>query len=115
MAEKLLQAKSQLEKLELTQAWSLRETDLYDFYKLVARIDESRRDGKFLDSEGNTPEEGQTVRHQLLLPLVGNCGSNISNLCPGFAIYGQTMLRAYIQPRQLERGKLLCHDYGIFL
>lgn len=63
MAEKLLQAKSQLEKLELTQAWSLRETDLYDFYKLVAGIDESRRDGKFLDSEGNMPEEGQTVRH----------------------------------------------------
>ncbi|PUU84360.1 hypothetical protein B9Z19DRAFT_960596 [Tuber borchii] len=75
-AEKLLQAKSQLEKLELTQAWSLRETDLYDFYKLVAGIDESRRDGKFLDSEGNTPEEGQTA----LLYMVRRCYAHIYSL-----------------------------------
>lgn len=58
---KLLQAKSQLEKLELTQAWSLRETDLYEFQKLVLSLDKRRIDGKFVDSEGNAPEVGQSV------------------------------------------------------
>ncbi|CAZ79265.1 unnamed protein product [Tuber melanosporum] len=76
LAEKLMQTKSQLEKLELTQAWSLRETDLYDFYKLVTRIDESRGDGKFLDTEGNTPEEGQTA----LLYMVRRCYAHIYSL-----------------------------------
>lgn len=59
--DKLLQAKNQLEKLELTQAWSLRETDLYEFQNLVLSLDEQRVDGKFVDSEGSTPEEGQGV------------------------------------------------------
>ncbi|RPA95548.1 hypothetical protein L873DRAFT_1829751 [Choiromyces venosus 120613-1] len=76
LAEKLLQTKSQLEKLELTQAWSLRETDLYDFYKLVTGIDESRKEGKFLDSEGNAPEEGQTT----LLYMVRRCYAHIYSL-----------------------------------
>lgn len=58
---KLLQAKSQLEKLELTQAWSLRETDLYEFQRLVLSIDKRRVDGKFVDSEGNAPDAGQSV------------------------------------------------------
>ncbi|PWW75287.1 hypothetical protein C7212DRAFT_198595 [Tuber magnatum] len=76
LAEKLLQTKSQLEKLELTQAWSLRETDLYDFYKSIIGIDESRRGGKFLDSEGNTPEEGQNA----LLYMVRRCYAHIYSL-----------------------------------
>lgn len=65
--DKLLQAKNQLEKLELTQAWSLRETDLYEFQKLVLGLDERRVNGKFVDSEGNAPEEGQSVRFFCLL------------------------------------------------
>jgi hypothetical protein len=60
--EELFQAKSQLEKLELTQAWSLRETDLYEFQKLVLTLDQERVNGRFVDSEGNAPEEGQGVR-----------------------------------------------------
>ena len=41
-----------LEKLSLTQAWSLRETDLYDFQRKLDRIDESRIDGNFEDESG---------------------------------------------------------------
>lgn len=59
--DKLLQTKSQLEKLELTQAWSLRETDLYEFQQLVLELDQQRVNGKFVDTEGNAPEEGQGV------------------------------------------------------
>ncbi|KAB8542124.1 hypothetical protein FH972_025587 [Carpinus fangiana] len=36
--------RDQLEKLSLTQAWSLRETDLYSFQRRLDRIDESRVD-----------------------------------------------------------------------
>lgn len=42
-----------LEKLSLTQAWSLRETDLYDFQRKLDRIDESRIDGNFEDENGH--------------------------------------------------------------
>ena len=42
-----------LEKLSLTQAWSLRETDLYDYQRKLDRIDESRIDGNFQDENGH--------------------------------------------------------------
>jgi hypothetical protein len=38
--------------MNLTQAWSLRETDLYSYQRQLDRIDESRVDGNFLDAEG---------------------------------------------------------------
>jgi hypothetical protein len=47
---KLLKIRNQLEQLQLTQAWSLRETDLYSFQRALDRIDESRVDGNFLDA-----------------------------------------------------------------
>ncbi|ORY03939.1 hypothetical protein BCR34DRAFT_667270 [Clohesyomyces aquaticus] len=50
--DKLLGIKNQLEKLLLTQAWSLRETDLYSYQRQLDRIDESRVDGNFLDGLG---------------------------------------------------------------
>jgi hypothetical protein len=48
--------RNRLEKLSLTQAWSLRETDLYDFQRQLDKIDESRIDGNFVDAEGNFAE-----------------------------------------------------------
>ncbi|KAF2467075.1 uncharacterized protein BDR25DRAFT_305863 [Lindgomyces ingoldianus] len=50
--DKLLDIKNKLEKLSLTQAWSLRETDLYSYQRQLDRIDESRVDGNFLDVLG---------------------------------------------------------------
>lgn len=38
--------------MNLTQAWSLRETDLYSFQRQLDRIDEARVNGNFLDAEG---------------------------------------------------------------
>ena len=38
--------------MSLTQAWSLRETDLYAYQRQLDRIDESRINGNFLDAEG---------------------------------------------------------------
>src|SRR3569833_2651243 len=52
----LIGIRNELEKLSLTQAWSLRETDLYDFQRQLDRIDESRVDGNWLDDEGKPAE-----------------------------------------------------------
>lgn len=49
----LVDIRNKLEKLSLTQAWSLRETDLYDYQRQLDKIDESRIDSNFVDGKGN--------------------------------------------------------------
>lgn len=39
--------------MNLTHAWSLRETDLYSYQRQLDRIDESRKGGNFVDDQGN--------------------------------------------------------------
>ncbi|KAK5280093.1 hypothetical protein LTR40_006859 [Exophiala xenobiotica] len=51
--DKLLEIRNQLERLTMTQAWSLRETDLFMWQRKLDRIDDSRRDGNFFDAEGH--------------------------------------------------------------
>ena len=50
--DKLCAIRNHLEKLSITQAWSLRETDLYDYQRQLDRLDESRVNGNFEDSRG---------------------------------------------------------------
>jgi len=52
----LVGIRNELEKLSLTQAWSLRETDLYDYQRQLDKIDEARVDGNFIDADGNPAE-----------------------------------------------------------
>lgn len=52
----LVGIRNELEKLSLTQAWSLRETDLYDFQRQLDRIDEARVNGNFHDKDGKPAE-----------------------------------------------------------
>ncbi|KAI9737740.1 MAG: hypothetical protein M1834_009108 [Cirrosporium novae-zelandiae] len=54
--DKLCDVRNQLEKLSLTQAWSLRETDLWSYQQTLDQIDESRVDGNFLGSDGKPAE-----------------------------------------------------------
>jgi hypothetical protein len=54
--EELWKLRNTLEKLHLTQAWSLRETDLYSYQRRLDRFDESRVDGVFVDAEGRPAE-----------------------------------------------------------
>jgi len=56
MYEILVGMRNDLDKLSLTQAWSLRETDLYDFQRQLDKIDESRVDGNWLDDQGKPAE-----------------------------------------------------------
>ena len=61
--EKLYEIRNQLERLSLTQAWSLRETDLYNYQRHLDRVDESRVNGNFEDSTGHKADlHAQRVR-----------------------------------------------------
>lgn len=50
--EKLNKIKTALDHMNLTLAWSVRETDLYDYQRQLDRIDDARVDGNFVDAEG---------------------------------------------------------------
>ncbi|KAK2729598.1 hypothetical protein CKAH01_02572 [Colletotrichum kahawae] len=52
----LVRIRNELEKLSITQAWSLREADLFDFQRQLDKIDESRVDGNWLDDQGKPAE-----------------------------------------------------------
>ncbi|KAJ9609740.1 hypothetical protein H2200_006068 [Cladophialophora chaetospira] len=54
--DKLLEIRNQLDRLTMTQAWSLRETDLFMWQRKLDRIDDSRRDGNFFDAEGHAAD-----------------------------------------------------------
>jgi len=64
--DKLREIRDKLEQMNLTQAWSLRETDLYSFQRRLDRIDESREHGNFLDAEGK-PADLHAQRTMLYL------------------------------------------------
>lgn len=54
--QKLTEIRNKLARISLTQAWSLREADLYDYQREIDKIDESRVNGNFLDANGNPAE-----------------------------------------------------------
>ncbi|KAI9488015.1 hypothetical protein BDB00DRAFT_792186 [Zychaea mexicana] len=73
--ERLVEIKTQLERLELTHKWTLRQTDLFtyqhqlhDIVSMRCSDEESPNYGKFVDERGEAPE-GQTV----LLFLLQKC------------------------------------------
>ncbi|KAL0638494.1 hypothetical protein Q9L58_002430 [Maublancomyces gigas] len=107
--DKLLQAKSQLEKLELTQAWSLRETDLYEFQKLVLGLDERRVDGKFVDNDGNTPEIGQST----LLYMVRRCYAHIYSLMSSSEPVSEALTPIFNQLQTVRRCLKEVQKFGI--
>lgn len=52
--------KTELERLVLTQRWTLRETDLWQYEIQLSEISALRKNGKFVDREGNI-QEGQVT------------------------------------------------------
>ena len=64
---KLYEICNALERLSITQAWSLRETDLYNYQRQLDRIDESRINGNFEDAFGTPADlQAQRVRHEIV-------------------------------------------------
>lgn len=65
----LIGIRNDLDKFSITPAWSLRETDLYDYQRQLDKIDEARIDGNWLDDQGRPAElYVQRVCGKLLLP-----------------------------------------------
>ena len=74
--DRLIEIRNQLERLTMTQAWSLRETDLFMWQRKLDRIDDSRRDGNFFDGEGH-PADLHAQRVSLIVSW-GECFANLS-------------------------------------
>lgn len=70
--DRLSELRAQLERLVLTHRWSLRSTDLYNYQMTLQEIDGMRKNGKWVDTEGNKPE-GQLVLLYLLRRCYGLC------------------------------------------
>lgn len=64
--DKLIEIRNHLDRLTMTQAWSLRETDLFMWQRKLDRIDDSRQDGNFFDAEGH-PADLHAQRTMLYL------------------------------------------------
>lgn len=72
----LIDIKTNLENLLVTRRWTLRETDLFNYQQTLQSIDSQRVDGFFKNSEGKTPEKGQSI----LLYLLRRCYAIIYKL-----------------------------------
>lgn len=105
----LVGIRNDLEKLSLTQAWSLRETDLYDFQRQLDKIDESRVNGNFHDETG-TPADLWTQR--TMLYLTRRSYAYIYSLMITSEPVSEALLPVYNQLRTLRRCLLEVKDSG---
>ncbi|MCJ1289760.1 hypothetical protein MMC34_001293 [Xylographa carneopallida] len=97
---KLLEIRNQLEKLTLTQAWSLRETDLYNYQRQLDRIDESRIDGNFEDAQGN---KADLHTQRTLLYLIRRSYAYIYGLIWSSEPVSEALLPVFNQLQTLRR------------
>lgn len=96
----LVGIRNDLEKLSLTQAWSLRETDLYDFQRQLDKIDESRVNGNFNDDKGR-PADLWTQR--TLLYLIRRSYAYIYSFMLASEPVSEALLPIYNQLQTLKR------------
>lgn len=96
----LIDIRNKLEKLSLTQAWSLRETDLYDYQRQLDKIDESRIDGNFVDADGVFAE---LYVQRTLLYLIRRSYGYIYYLMVSSEPVSEALLPVYNQLQTLRR------------
>ncbi|KAI1817347.1 hypothetical protein GGS20DRAFT_591824 [Poronia punctata] len=96
----LVGIRNELDKLALTQAWSLRETDLWDFQRQLDKIDESRVDGNWLDEDGQPAE---LYVQRTLLYLIRRCYGYIYHLMISSEPVSEALLPVYNQLTTLKR------------
>ncbi|KAL8914435.1 MAG: hypothetical protein Q9171_000940 [Xanthocarpia ochracea] len=98
--DKLCEIRNHLEKLSITQAWSLRETDLYDYQRQLDRIDESRVNGNFEDSCG---DEADLHAQRTLLYLIRRNYAYIYTLMISSEPVSEALLPVFNQLQTLRR------------
>ncbi|KAK4121331.1 hypothetical protein N657DRAFT_648158 [Parathielavia appendiculata] len=97
----LINIRNELEKLSITQAWSLRETDLYDFQRQLDKIDEARgADGNWLDQDGQLAE---LYVQRTLLYLIRRSYGYIYYLMNSSEPVSEALLPIYNQLQTLKR------------
>ncbi|KAI1808101.1 hypothetical protein F4811DRAFT_549193 [Daldinia bambusicola] len=96
----LVGIRNDLDKLSLTQAWSLRETDLYDYQRQLDRIDESRVNGNWLDDQGQPAE---LYVQRTLLYLIRRSYGYIYHLMISSEPVSEALLPIYNQLQTLKR------------
>ncbi|WYZ41340.1 hypothetical protein EsH8_V_000235 [Colletotrichum jinshuiense] len=96
----LFRIRNELEKLSITQAWSLREADLFDFQRQLDKIDESRIDGNWLDDEGKPME---LYIQRTLLYLIRRSYAYIYSLMISSEPVSEALLPIYNQLQTLKR------------
>jgi hypothetical protein len=96
----LINIRNDLEKISITQAWSLRETDLYDFQRQLDKIDEARVDGNWLDQEGKPAE---LYVQRTLLYLIRRSYGYIYYLMISSEPVSEALLPIYNQLQTLKR------------
>ncbi|KAK5167898.1 hypothetical protein LTR04_007006 [Oleoguttula sp. CCFEE 6159] len=107
--EKLREIRNQLDNKIITQAWSMRETDLYSFQRQLDRIDESRVDGNFVDANGR-PADLHAQR--TMLYLLRKSYANIYHLITASEPVSEALLPIYNQLQTLKRCLLEVKNSG---
>jgi hypothetical protein len=107
--EVLIGIRNDLDKLSVTQAWSLRETDLYDFQRTLDRIDESRVNGNWLDEHGQPAE---LYVQRTLLYLIRRSYGYIYYLMISSEPVSEALLPIYNQLSTLKRCLIEVKDSG---
>jgi hypothetical protein len=95
---RLLEIKCQLERLQLTHKWTLRETDLFTHLMQLQEINRMREKRQFLDEEGK-PVEGQTV----LILLLHKCSRLIVTLMGESVPVSEVLMPVYNQLTTLKQ------------
>jgi len=98
--KELVDIRNALEKLSLTQAWSLRETDLYDYQRQLDKADESRIDHNFVDKDGNFAD---LYVQRTLLYLIRRSYGYIYYLMVSSEPVSEALLPVYNQLQTLRR------------
>ncbi|KAF9880756.1 hypothetical protein CkaCkLH20_01798 [Colletotrichum karsti] len=96
----LVRIRNDLEKLSITQAWSLREADLFDFQRQLDKIDESRVDGNWLDDQGKPAE---LYVQRTLLYLIRRSYAYVYSLMISSEPVSEALLPIYNQLQTLKR------------
>lgn len=107
--DKLLGIRNKLEKLSLTQAWSLRETDLWNYQRQLDRIDEARVDGNFIDALGRPSE---LYEQRTLLYLLRKSYALIFQLIVSSEPVSEALLPIYNQLTTLRKCLLEVKKLG---
>ncbi|KAJ5748131.1 uncharacterized protein N7511_009827 [Penicillium nucicola] len=107
--ERLLEIRNQLDRLSVTQAWSLRETDLFGFQRKLDRIDEARVGGNFVDAEG---QPADLHAQRTLLYLIRRSYAYIYALLISSEPVSEALLPVYNQLQTLRRCLIEVKESG---